>query len=57
MSTPAAPIADPVPRDAAGAREIGFSVPERYNAGAILFDNLSAGRGERIAVTDRKSVV
>lgn len=51
MSTPAAPIADPVPRHAAGAREIGFSVPERYNAGAILFDNLSAGRGERIAVT------
>lgn len=46
-----APIADPVPRDAAGAREIGFVVPERYNAGAILFDNLSAGRGARIAVT------
>jgi benzoate-CoA ligase family protein len=45
-----APIADPVPRDAAGAREIGFFVPERYNAGAILFDNLSAGRGERTAV-------
>ena len=46
-----APIADPVPRDAAGAREIEFFVPEHYNAGAILFDNLSAGRGERIAVT------
>ena len=46
-----APITDPVPRDAAGAREIGFFVPERYNAGAILFDNLSAGRGARIAVT------
>jgi benzoate-CoA ligase family protein len=44
-------IADPVPRDAPGAREIGFFVPERYNASAILFDNLSVGRGERIAVT------
>ena len=41
----------PVPRDAPGAREIGFSVPERYNASAILFDNLAAGRGERCAVT------
>ena len=30
-----------------GAREIGFSVPERYNASAILFDNLAPGRGER----------
>ena len=46
-----APIADPVPRDAAGAREIEFFVPERYNASAILFDNLASGRGERIAVT------
>ena len=50
MSNPA-PIADPVPRDAAGAREIGFFIPERYNASAILFDNLGAGRGERTAVT------
>ena len=44
-------IADPVPRDAPGAREIGFFVPERYNASAILFDNLAAGRGDRVAVT------
>jgi benzoate-CoA ligase family protein len=44
-------IADPVPSDAPGAREIGFFVPERYNASAILFDNLSAGRGDRLAVT------
>jgi acetyl-CoA synthetase len=50
MNTPP-PIADPVPRDAAGAREIEFFVPEHYNASAILFDNLSAGRSERIAVT------
>ena len=34
-----------------GAQEIGFSIPERYNASAILFDNLGAGRGERCAVT------
>lgn len=46
-----APIADPVPRDAAGAREIEFFVPERYNASAILFDNLATGRGDRVAVT------
>jgi acetyl-CoA synthetase len=50
MSSSAA-ITDPVPRDAAGAREIGFFVPERYNASAILFDNLNAGRENRTAVT------
>jgi benzoate-CoA ligase family protein len=44
-------IIDPVPRDAAGTTEIGFSVPARYNASAILFDNLAAGRGARTAVT------
>ena len=33
-------IADPVPDDAPGAREIGFAVPERYNAASLLFDNL-----------------
>jgi benzoate-CoA ligase family protein len=50
MSAEAA-IADPVPRRTAGAEEIGFALPERYNAGAILFDNLAAGRGNRTAVT------
>ncbi|MBX9592335.1 MAG: benzoate-CoA ligase family protein [Hyphomonadaceae bacterium] len=45
-----APIADLVPPDAPGAREIGFCVPEQYNASAILFDNLGAGRGDRLAV-------
>lgn len=45
------PIRDAVPDDAPGAREIGFEAPARYNAGAILFDNLAQGRGERIAVT------
>jgi benzoate-CoA ligase family protein len=46
-----APMRDGVPRTSPGAREIGFSVPERYNASAILFDNLIAGRGDRCAVT------
>ena len=44
-------ITDPVPRDAPGTREIGFSIPDHTNASAILFDNLAAGRGERTAVT------
>ncbi|MEQ8344138.1 MAG: benzoate-CoA ligase family protein [Sneathiellaceae bacterium] len=44
------PVADPVPADAPGSREIGFAKPARYNASAILFDNLAAGRGDRIAV-------
>src|SRR4051795_12759277 len=44
------PIADPVPPDNAGASEIGFSVPERYNASRILFDNLGNGRGDKRAL-------
>src|SRR5438874_4239236 len=40
-------IADLVPRDCAGAREIGFAIPERYNASRILFDNLAKGFGDR----------
>lgn len=44
------PVRDPVGFDTAGAAEIGFSVPERYNASAVLFDNLDAGRGARTAV-------
>jgi benzoate-CoA ligase family protein len=44
-------IADQVPRDNPGAREIGFSLPERYNASRILFDNIAQGRGERLALT------
>jgi len=34
---------DAVPRDAPCNTEIGFSIPDRYNASAILFDNLIAG--------------
>lgn len=49
-AAPAEAIRDAVPRDGPGAREIGFSVPERYNASAILFDNLDRGRGDRTAV-------
>src|ERR1700749_4805536 len=44
-------IADQVPRDCAGAREIGFALPERYNASRILFDNLAQGHGDRLALT------
>jgi benzoate-CoA ligase family protein len=44
-------IRDHVPADSAGAREIGFSVPDRYNASRILFDNLAEGRGDRPALT------
>jgi benzoate-CoA ligase family protein len=43
-------IADQVPADSVGALEIGFTIPERYNASRILFDNLSCGRGERLAL-------
>ena len=38
-------IADQVPPDSAGAREIGFTIPQTYNASRILFDNLANGRG------------
>jgi acetyl-CoA synthetase len=44
-------IADGVPRNCAGAREIGFTLPERYNASSVLFDNLAKGFGERPALT------
>jgi benzoate-CoA ligase family protein len=43
-------VPDPVPHDTPGAREIGFCVPERYNASRILFDNLDAGRGDKAAI-------
>src|SRR5258707_1091938 len=44
-------IADEVPQDNAGAREIGFSIPQTYNASRVLFDNLARGNGERLALT------
>jgi acetyl-CoA synthetase len=44
-------IADQVPFDSAGAREIGFTISDRYNASFILFDNLTRGHGDRLALT------
>jgi benzoate-CoA ligase family protein len=43
-------IADQVPPDSPGAREIGFAVPQTYNASRILFDNLAKGHGDRRAL-------
>ena len=51
LETMAPEISDHVPRDCAGAREIGFALPERYNASRILFDNLAKGFGDRLALT------
>jgi benzoate-CoA ligase family protein len=42
--------ADPCGANTPGAQEIAWTVPERYNAARILFDNLAAGRGAKIAV-------
>src|SRR4051812_36213159 len=44
-------IADQVPQDSAGAREIGFSIPQTYNASRVLLDNLPRGNGERLVLT------
>ena len=44
-------IADGVPSDSPGAREIGFTIPQVYNASRILFDNLGNGHGDRLALT------
>ena len=49
IMTPA--IRDRVPADSASAREIGFTIPDRYNASRILFENLAKGRGEGLALT------
>lgn len=43
-------VDDPVGPDTPGSREIGFAVPESYNASEILFRNIEAGRGARPAV-------
>jgi benzoate-CoA ligase family protein len=44
-------IADGVPSDNPGSREIGFAIPQLYNASRILFDNLAKGHGDRPALT------
>lgn len=43
-------IHDQVPANSAGAREIGFSVPQVYNASRVLFDNLARGCGDKLAL-------
>src|SRR5580704_18509432 len=43
-------IPDGVPADNPGSREIGFQIPERYNASRVLFDNLAKGNGDRTAL-------
>ena len=43
-------IRDQVPADSAGAREIGFAVPETYNASRVLFDNLANGHSDKLAL-------
>src|SRR5215470_491895 len=44
-------IADGVPSNNPGSREIDFSIPQRYNASRILFDNLARGHDDRLALT------
>jgi len=51
MSSRPPEIIDQVAADSAGAREIGFAIPQIYNASRILFDNLGKGRGDRLALT------
>jgi benzoate-CoA ligase family protein len=55
MTSPKPPgsveIVDAVPSDSRGAQEIGFTIPEHYNASRILFDNLGKGGGDRMALT------
>jgi len=43
-------ILDCVTDDSPGSRAIGFSLPDDYNAGEILFRNLERGRGDKVAV-------
>ncbi|UEM12301.1 benzoate-CoA ligase family protein [Bradyrhizobium barranii subsp. barranii] len=43
-------IRDQVPADSPGAREIGFAIPQTYNASRVLFDQLAKGRGARPAL-------
>jgi benzoate-CoA ligase family protein len=49
-NTPISDIVDRVSDECPGAREIGFSLPQRYNASAVLFDNLARGNADRVAV-------
>jgi len=49
-------IADPVPRDTEGAREIAFSVPERYNAAALLYDNVGRHPDKAAVICGERSL-
>ena len=48
---PTRAIPDPVPPDNPGIKEIGFTIPQQYNASRILFDNLRKGRADSLALT------
>src|SRR5207237_6900474 len=48
---PTRAIPDPVPSDNPGVMEIGFTIPQQYNASRILFDNLRKGRADSLALT------
>ena len=37
--------------DSPGTLEIGFAIPQHYNASRILFDNLGKGRADSLALT------
>ena len=43
-------IVDHVPNNAPGPQEVGFNIPQRYNASEILFSNLQAGRTDKVAI-------
>ena len=43
-------IVDHVPNNAPGPQEVGFNIPQRYNASEILFNNLQAGRTDKVAI-------
>ncbi|MGE4165547.1 MAG: benzoate-CoA ligase family protein [Xanthobacteraceae bacterium] len=43
-------LKDPVQDGLPGSLEIGFEVPDRYNASRILWDNILKGNGDRVAV-------
>ena len=43
-------IRDPFERASGHANEIGFSMTARYNCSRILYDNIAAGRANKIAV-------
>jgi benzoate-CoA ligase family protein len=44
-------ITDSVPPDSPGTLEIGFAIPQQYNASRILFDNPGKGRADNLALT------